>query len=227
MIYELHSNGATSGVPETDPLVCVVDDDEAVRRSLERLLRSACFHVETFPSASKYLERRAHPGPVCLVLDVWMPGLDGFDLQKALGGRCEQIVFLTGHGDVPMCAKGMKAGAADFLTKPVDGGMLVSAVNRAIELARGLGKTNADQNKARRLIESLTQRETDVMNRVAAGMLNKQIAAELGIAEKTVKIHRGRMMRKTQTCSVPDLMRLIQKAGLTDTAMATGSHPNA
>jgi two-component system, LuxR family, response regulator FixJ len=216
MISELHSNLAPLAVHEPDALVCVVDDDDAVRCCLERLFRSARMRVETFATAAKYLERKPHPGPVCLVLDVWMPGLDGFSLQKVLEGRCEQIVFLTGHGDVPMCAKGMKAGAVDFLIKPVDDEVLLSAVGRAIDRARALGRTNAGQAAARRLIESLTERESDVMKLVVAGMLNKQIAAELGIAEKTVKIHRGRMMRKTQTCSVPDLMRLIQVAGLAD-----------
>ena len=202
-------------VPLADPdaLVCVVDDDEPVRQCLERLLRSARFRVETFGSAFSYLERKAHSGPVCLILDVNMPGLDGFELQKALAGRCEQIVFLTGHGDVPMCASAMKSGAVDFLTKPVDDEILLSAVARAMARGRELGRTNAEQAAACRLIQSLTPREFDVMQRVILGMLNKQIAAELGIAEKTVKIHRGRMMRKTRCTSVPDLMRLVEKAG--------------
>lgn len=199
--------------PQSDALVCVVDDDESVRRSLERLFRSARFTAETYASAAEYLEREAHPGPVCLVLDVWMPGLDGFDLLNVLADRCEQIVILTGHGDVPMCAKAMKAGAVDFLTKPVDDEILLSAVARAFDRARELGRTNAEQAAARAMLASLTLREFDVMQRVIAGLLNKQIAAELGIAEKTVKIHRGRMMRKTRSSSVPDLMRLIQKAG--------------
>jgi FixJ family two-component response regulator len=191
----------------------VVDDDEPVRHCLERLLRSARLGVETFASAASYLARRPHPGPVCLILDVNMPGLDGFDLQKALAGRCEQIVFLTGHGDVPMCASAMKSGAVDFLTKPVDDEILLSAVSRAIARGRELGRTNGEQAAARTLIESLTPREFAVMRQVILGMLNKQIAAELGIAEKTVKIHRGRMMKKTRCISVPDLMRLVEKAG--------------
>jgi FixJ family two-component response regulator len=213
MISELHVNPAPLTVPEPDALVCVVDDDEAVRCCLERVFRSARFRVETFTSATDYLERQAHPGPVCLVLDVRMPGLDGFDLQTALAGRCEQIVFLTGHGDVSMCARGMKAGAVDFLTKPVDDEALLSAAVRALERARMLGKTNAEQAGARAILESLSGRESQVMKRVITGMLNKQIAAELGITEKTVKIHRGRMMRKTGTCSVPGLIELVGKAG--------------
>jgi two-component system response regulator FixJ len=213
MIAELHLLPAVAAFDQPDVLVCVVDDDGGVRCCLERLLRSARFRVETYASAAEYLERKAHAGPVCLVLDVRMPGLDGFGLQDALAGRCEQIVFLTGHGDVPMCAKGMKAGAADFLTKPVDDEVLLAAITRAIARARSIGRTNAQQAASRALIGSLTPREVDVMKRVVAGMLNKQIAAELGIAEKTVKIHRGRMMRKTHTASVPDLMRLLQMAG--------------
>jgi FixJ family two-component response regulator len=195
-------------------LICVVDDDEGVRHCLERLLRSARLRVETFASAANYIERKPHPGPVCIVLDVSMPGFDGFDLQKALAGRCEQIIFLTGHGDVPMCARAMKAGAVDFLTKPVDDEILLAAVARALERGRELGRTNAEQASACTMIQSLTPREVDVMQRVILGMLNKQIAADLGIAEKTVKIHRGRMMKKTRSASVPDLMRLVEKSGV-------------
>ena len=225
MISELPAAAFPPAPVVPDALVCVVDDDEAVRHCLERLFRSACFPVETFASAADYLEREPHPGPVCLVLDVRMPGLDGFDLQTALAGRCEQIVFLTGHGDVPMCAKAMKAGAADFLTKPVDDEILLAAAARALERARDLGRTNAEQACARTMIESLTSREADVMRRVIAGMLNKQIAAELGIAEKTVKIHRGRVMKKTRSASVPDLIRIVEKAGVqVDHKHSSGTH---
>ena len=199
--------------PQDDTLVCVVDDDESVRCCFERLFRSARLSVETFATAGDYLERKTHPGPVCLVLDVRMSGLDGFDLQKALAGHCEQIIFLTGHGDVPMCARAMKAGAVDFLTKPVDEEILLSAVSRALDRAREFRATHAARNAARTMMRSLTQRESQVMDCVIAGMLNKQIAAQLGIAEKTVKIHRGRMMRKTCCVSVPDLVRLVQSAG--------------
>ncbi len=169
--------------------------------------------METFPSGAAYLSRKEHAGPVCLILDVSMPGFNGFELQMALAGRCEQIVFLTAHGDVPMCARAMKAGAVDFLTKPVDDEILLTAVGNALERGHELGRTNAEQANACRMIGSLTPRELDVMQRVTAGLLNKQIAAELGISEKTVKIHRGRMMRKTRCASVPDLMRLLGKSG--------------
>jgi FixJ family two-component response regulator len=214
MISELPAILGCPPVADPDALVCVVDDDEAVRCCLERVFRSARFRVETFGSAAHYLQREAHCGPVCLVLDVRMPGLDGFDLQTALADRCEQIVFLTGHGDVSMCARGMKAGAVDFLTKPVDDEALLSAAKQALDRARILGKTNAEQTAALTILESLSGRESQVMMRVITGMLNKQIAGELGITEKTVKIHRGRMMRKTGTFSVPDLIHLVRKAGV-------------
>lgn len=213
MIAEFSSPPPRQASPNPDVLVCVVDDDEAVRCSLERLLRSARFPVQTFASASEYLERKANPVPVCLVTDVRMPGLDGLELQRMLADRDEQVVFLTGHGDVPMCAKAMKAGAVDFLTKPVDDEVLLAAVTQALDRAREIRKTRAERAAARALIEALTPRELDVMQWVVVGLLNKQIAAELGIAEKTVKIHRGRVMRKTHSISVPELMRLTLTAG--------------
>ncbi|MDP3851358.1 MAG: response regulator [Luteolibacter sp.] len=223
MISDLPFTPLPPASSDPDDLVCVVDDDESVRNCLERLLRSARFPVECFASGADYLSRKDHAGPVCLIIDMSMPGLDGFDLQRALTGRCEQIIFLTGHGDVPMCARAMKAGAVDFLTKPVDDEILLTAVRTALERGRALGRTNAEQAAARRMIASLTPRELDVMHRVADGMLNKQIAAELGISEKTVKIHRGRMMRKTRSASVPALMRLLGKSG----ASADSNHHHA
>jgi two-component system response regulator FixJ len=213
MIFDAPDVTLSPAPQNADALVCVVDDDKAVRRCFERLFRSARLPVETFDSAAAYLERKTHSGPVCLVLDVNMPGCDGFDLQNALAGHTEQIVFLTGHGDVPMCVKAMKAGAVDFLTKPVDGDVLLTAVARALDRGREVCAIRGERDFARGLIESLTPRESQVMHCVIAGSLNKQIAAELGIAEKTVKIHRGRMMRKTRCVSVPELMRLVQKAG--------------
>jgi FixJ family two-component response regulator len=213
MISEFPAVSAPIDPAQPDALVCVVDDDTSVRDCLERLLRSARFNVETYASAAAYLARRMHVGPVCLILDVSMPRMDGFGLQQALAGRCEEIVFLTGHGNVPMCAKGMKAGAVDFLLKPVDDEVLLAAVQQALARARRHGRNNAEQEAARSLLRSLTARETEVMQRVIAGMLNKQIAADLGIAEKTVKIHRGRVMKKAGVASVPDLMRLIETAG--------------
>lgn len=225
MISQLLEIDPSETPAHPDSLVCVVDDDEAVRRCLDRLFRSARFPVKTFASARDYLECGEHPGPVCVVLDLRMPGLDGFDLQKALAGRRDQIVFITGHGDVPMCAKAMKAGAVDFLTKPVDDDVLLSAVVRALDRSCKISAIHFERAAAVALLESLTLRESEVMRCVVAGMLNKQIASVLGISEKTVKIHRGRMMRKTRCVSVPDLMRLVSKAGISEHAAGPQTMP--
>ena len=195
-------------------LVCVVDDDDSVRKSLSRLFRSAHLPAETFPSARSYLDRAAHQGPSCLVLDVCMPGVDGLELQHALADRREQIIFLTGHGDVPMCADAMKAGAVDFLTKPVDDEKLLSAVSRALASSVELRRAAAERALARTRLNLLTPREFEVMQRVIAGALNKQIADSLGTAEKTVKIHRGRVMEKMSVSSVAELVRIAQAAGV-------------
>jgi FixJ family two-component response regulator len=213
MIAALLQNLPPLPQPFPDAVVCVVDGDEAVRSRLKRLFTAARLTVETFTSAVEYLGRAPHPGPVCVVSAMLMPGLDGLEFQKILAGRSERLVFLTGHGDVPMCARAMKAGAVDFLTKPVDEETLLSAVTRALSLAREASRTRAEQAAARAVLESLTPRESEVMECVIAGMLNKQIAAKLGVAEKTVKIHRGRVMRKTHSLSVPDLLRLFIRAG--------------
>jgi FixJ family two-component response regulator len=197
-----------------DALVCVVDDDESIRRSLARLFRSAKYPVETLASARAYLDREPHPGPSCLVLDVQMPGLDGLELQEALKGRDEQIVFLSGHGDVPICARAMKEGAIDFLTKPVDDEELLAAVRRALDRSIQVRHRAAERAAARARLDTLTPREFEVMKRVIAGMLNKQTAAELGAAEKTIKIHRGQVMQKMGVASVADLVRIAQAAGV-------------
>ena len=173
-----------------DALVYIVDDDESIRRGLSRLFRSVRLPAETFGSAQAYLDRATHTGPSCLVLDVRMPGLDGLELQQTLSQRDAQIVFLTGHGDVPMCADAMKAGAVDFLTKPVDDEYLLRAVSRALARSVEVRKAAAERAAARARLDTLTPREFEVMQRVIAGLLNKQIADELGAAEKTIKIHR-------------------------------------
>ena len=207
------------------PLVCVVDDEESVRQSLGRLLRSAGHAASTFASAREYLTSDPHPGPCCLILDVNMPDLDGFDLQQALAGRPERIVFLTGHGDVPKCARALKNGAVDFITKPVDEEVLLEAVRRALDGSGDRLEALATRAAARARIASLTKRETEVMKQVVAGMLNKQIAADLGIAEKTIKVHRGRMMRKTGVVSVSDLVRLSIAADYPPPTVTGGSQP--
>jgi two-component system response regulator FixJ len=195
-------------------LVCVVDDDASVRSSLSRLFRAARLRVEIFASAQEYLERAAHDGPSCLVLDIQMPGLDGLALQHALADRAPQVVFLTGCGDVPMCAGAMKAGAVDFLTKPADEHALLSAVGCALVRSAKARRSRAEQAAARARLDTLTPREIDVMRGVIAGLLNKQIAGELGAAEKTIKIHRGRVMEKMGVASVADLVRVTQVAGV-------------
>lgn len=195
-------------------MICIVDDDESVRRSLARLFRAVRLPVETFASAQAYLDHPPHDGPSCLVLDVCMPRLDGLELQQTLTSREVQIVFLTGHGDVPTCADAMKAGAVDFLTKPVDDELLLQAVHRALGRSVEARKAISRRTSARSLLNSLTPREFEVMQRVIAGMLNKQIADDLGTAEKTIKIHRGRVMEKMHVSSVVDLVRIAQAAGV-------------
>jgi FixJ family two-component response regulator len=206
-------------------LVGVVDDDQSVRRGLRRLFRSAGYAAETFASAEDYLARELFEGPTCLVLDVRMPGLNGLGLQKELEARggCEQIIFITGHSDVPTATQAMKNGAVDFLLKPFDSEELIEAVKNA--LLRGkeqLGK-RAERRRARGLIDKLTPREFEVLRFVIIGMLNKQIAAELQTAEKTVKVHRGRVMQKLRLTSVPDLVRLTQIAGISPAASPHGT----
>ena len=210
----------SSRLPPPDALVCIVDDDESIRRSLVRLFRSAKLPAEAFASGTSFLERPPHDGPWCLVLDVRMPGLNGLQLQRALAAREAQIVFLTGHGEVPMCADAMKAGAVDFLTKPVDDELLLAAVERALARSVELRKLRGDRSAARMRLDTLTPREFEVMQRVIAGSLNKQIAAELGAAEKTIKIHRGRVMEKMGVTSVADLVRVAQSAGIAPVSAA-------
>jgi len=195
-------------------IVFVIDDDASVRKSLKRLLDAACYKVELFTSASKFLSRSTHPGPSCVVVDVRMPELNGIDFQKALieGGREEQLVFITGHGDIPMCAQAMKAGAVDFLPKPFKPKQLLESVERALTRSGQQRRRASAKTHARDLIERLTLREHEVMQLVATGMLNKQVGGELGMAEKTVKTHRAHVMQKLGITSVAELMVVLQKA---------------
>ena len=201
-------------------LVFAIDDDVSVRKGLARLLRSARYKSEIFESASDFLMRPPHSGPSCVIVDVQMPGLNGIDLQKDLiqRRREEQLVFITGHGDIPMCAQAMKAGAVDFLRKPFRGDELLQCIQNALIISAEQRRRSAERNEARRLLDLLTPREFEVMQLVITGMLNKQIAGELGTAEKTVKVHRGRVMEKLGVTSVADLVRLVQKAGLASEA---------
>ena len=195
-------------------IVFVIDDDASMRKSLKRLLDAASYKVELFTSASEFLARSAHDGPSCVVVDVRMPELSGIDFQKALieGGREEQLVFITGHGDVPMCAQAMKAGAVDFLPKPFKPKQLLESVERALTRSAKQRRRASAKTHARDLIERLTPREHEVMQLVATGMLNKQVGGELGMAEKTVKTHRAHVMQKLGITSVAELMVVLQKA---------------
>jgi FixJ family two-component response regulator len=197
-------------------LVCVVDVDQSVRRALGRLFKSAAYAAETFASAQDYLSREIFQGPICLVLDVRMPGLNGLGLQKAIEtrGAYEQIVFITGHGDVPTATQAMKNGAVDFLTKPFDDTELTEAVKRALARGEEQLRQRGERREARARVDKLTPREFEVLRFVVMGLLNKQIAAELHTAEKTIKVHRGRVMQKLGVTSVPDLVRISQRAGV-------------
>ena len=204
----------------SNSLVFAIDDDASVRKGLKRLLRSAGYKSEIFESASDFLERDQHAGPACVILDVRMPALNGMDLQETLiqRRRDEQLVFITGHGDISMCAQAMKAGAVDFLPKPFRADELLQCVERALIRSTEQRRRSAEKNEARHLLALLTPREFEVMQLVTTGMLNKQIAGELGTAEKTVKVHRGRMMQKLRVSSVAGLVRLVEKAGIAPAA---------
>lgn len=197
--------------------VFVIDDDESVRKSLKRLLDAARHKTEVFKSASEFLSRSPHPGPSCIIVDVRMPGVTGIDLQKTLidTGREEQLVFITAHGDIPMCAQAMKAGAVDFLPKPFKPKELLESVERALSRSSEKLLLTSERNRARALLQQLTPREYEVMELVAAGLLNKQVGGELGMAEKTVKTHRAHVMQKLGITSVAELMVVLQKAEVT------------
>jgi|SRR5256712_100376 len=197
-------------------MVFVVDDEPSVRRSVTRLLAAAGYAVEAFASAKEFLAREQYAGPCCLVLDVRMPGLGGLELQETLvaTGRRMSIVFVTGHVDVPMSVRAMKRGAADLLTKPVDAKDLLAAIQRA--LAKDVEDLSEEARVAevRKRVKLLSPRETEVFALVVTGMLNKQIASALGISEKTIKVHRARVMEKMQAGSVAELVRLADRVGV-------------
>lgn len=197
-------------------VIFIVDDDPSVRKSLTRVMTSAGYAVETFASARDFLTRDPFVGPCCLILDVRMPGLTGLELQEALAGKGHRmpIVFITGHGDISMSVKAMKGGASDFLTKPFDVDNLLDAIQRALTMdVKVLGEEGRTAEVLQR-VERLTPREMEVFALVVTGMLNKQIAGVLGIGEKTVKVHRARVMEKMEAASVADLVRLADRAGV-------------
>lgn len=197
-----------------DPLVYIVDDDLAVREALRSMIRSVGLRCETFASAHEFLRHSRADGPACLVLDVMLPDLSGLELSAELAKVRAEIptVFMTGHGTIPMSVRAMKAGAVEFLTKPFSGDDLLSAIHQALARDRVARAGRAAEDTVRAQLGKLTARERDVLELVAAGRLNKEIAAKLGIVEQTVKQHRGRIMRKLGARSVADLVRLTEDA---------------
>lgn len=191
------------------PIVFVVDDDISVRESLELLIQSAGWQPELFGSAQEFLARPRLLAPNCLVLDVGLPDLNGLDLQKLVADRTDMpIIFITGYGDVPMTVRAMKAGAVEFLTKPFDNGVLLSAVRHAIERSQTALGLESEIRSLRDCYATLSRREQEVMALVVSGLLNKQVGGELGISEITVKAHRGKVMRKMKADSLADLVRM-------------------
>ena len=194
-------------------MVYVVDDDAAVRRGIERLLRVSGYTCRLFESAKDYLAAQpASVGPVCMVLDIRMPEVSGTELQALLYGTAQEVptIFVTGHGDIPTCVKALKAGAVSFLTKPFDESALLKAVEEALRMSEETSEQIVRRAEAKRRYDTMTPREREVFDGVVRGRLNKQIADELGIAEKTVKVHRGRVMAKMAADSVASLVRLSQ-----------------
>src|SRR4029077_1741095 len=198
---------------ETDAMVFVVDDDAPMRESLKNLIRSVGLRVELFASAQEFLGSKRPDLPSCLVLDVRLPGLSGLDLQKRTtdAGMDIPIIFITGHGDVPMSVHAIKAGAVEFLTKPFRDQDLLDAIQQALERDRKARDQRAAVEELRRRFASLTAREREVMKHVVAGLLNKQIGAELGTSETTVKIHRHQVMEKMGASSLPELVRMADR----------------
>ena len=206
----------------SDPIVFVIDDDESVRRGLERLLRSVGLQVESFPSAREFISRPIPDRPACILLDLRLPGASGLEVQDTLArlGRDIPVIFISGHADVASSVRALKAGAVDFLLKPFNDQALLDIVHEALDRARHEQQERAERLVIRQRFDTLTPRERDVLQLVVRGLLNKQIAAELGIAEKTVKFHRGRVMAKTQAGSVAELVRQAEKV---EAAKRTGA----
>jgi len=214
-IFSLRAGGLMNARAEQQPVVLVVDDDAGMREALSSLFRSVGLDVKTFASTPEFLQSKLPDGPTCLVLDVRLPGLSGLDLQRELtqAGIQLPIIFITGHGDIPMSVQAMKAGAVEFLTKPFRHQDLLDAIQQAIDRDRMARRKRAEMADLRRRLDSLTPRERQVMGLVVAGLLNKQIAAELGTSEITIKVHRGQVMRKMQARSLVALVRMADRLG--------------
>ncbi|MEI9968241.1 MAG: response regulator transcription factor [Terracidiphilus sp.] len=198
---------------EPEPIVFVIDDEAQIRDGFKSFIRSIGLRVETYASAHEFMLAKRPDAPACLVLDVRMPGLSGLDLQRELSGAHIHIpiIFITGHGDIPMSVRAMKDGAMEFLTKPVRGQDLLDAIQKAIDRDREFRKEHAKLAEMRKRFDSLTPRETEVLNLVVAGLLNKQIADELGTSELTVKTHRAHVMEKTRADSLAHLVRMAER----------------
>jgi len=201
---------------EPSPVVFVVDDDAYVREGLKSLLRSVNLQVETFGSASEFLQTKLPDAPGCLVLDVRLPGLSGLDFQTELAraGIAIPIIFITGHGDIPMSVKAIRAGAVEFLTKPFREQDMLDAISAALEKDRSRREQDKKNSELRKLFDSLTSREQEVMGLVTAGLMNKQTAAKIGVSEITVKVHRGNAMRRMGARSLADLVRMADALGV-------------
>jgi FixJ family two-component response regulator len=197
-------------------IVFVIDDDDSVRRALQRLIRSVGLRVELFGSAREFLERDRPNIPSCMILDIRLPGMSGLDFQRRLAEAKIHIpiIFITGHGDIPMTVRAMKAGAVEFLTKPFNDQDLLDAIQHALEQDRVRRQQEAEIAILRERFESLTPREQEILPRVVSGLLNKQIAGEIGTTEATVKVHRSQLMRKMGAESVADLVRMAERIGI-------------
>jgi len=222
----------SSPMATAKPIVFVVDDDVWIRESLQTLLQDEGWQPETFASAQEFLDRPRPLTPNCLVLDVSLPGLDGLELQKRIAGQRTDmpIIFITGHGDIPMSVGAMKAGAIEFLTKPFSDEVLLTAIRQALERSRLALTEQATMQELRDRYASLTPREQDVMRLVVSGLLNKQVADELGITESTVKAHRGQVMQKMKANSLADLVKMtarLDQPVATNQSMSSGLRENA
>jgi FixJ family two-component response regulator len=222
----------SSPMATAKPIVFVVDDDVWIRESLQTLLQDEGWQPETFASAQEFLDRPRPLTPNCLVLDVSLPGLDGLELQKRIAGQRTDmpIIFITGHGDIPMSVGAVKAGAIEFLTKPFSDEVLLTAIRQALERSRLALTEQATMQELRDRYASLTPREQDVMRLVVSGLLNKQVADELGITESTVKAHRGQVMQKMKANSLADLVKMtarLDQPVATNQSMSSGLRENA